>query len=198
MIDKLTYALNQPLPGPEAQHRLAVSGRDVYAGIEYTEAAVLILLLPFKSRSFPLIHRVDDGYPHGGQISLPGGKLEAGESLEECALRECEEEIGIPSADVSIIGRLTPLPVPVSRFIVQPIIGTINYNPAFTPNPDEVQDVFTVRLADLLNDDLRGFEQRSLLGQNFDVPFFRFSNHKVWGATAMILSEFQTILHDIS
>ncbi len=139
-----------------------------------------------------------DGYPHGGQISLPGGKLEEGESLEECALRECEEEIGIPSTDVSIIGRLTPLPVPVSGFLVQPIVGSIGYNPSFTPSPDEVQDIFTVRLADLLDDDLRGFEQRTLLGQNFNVPFFRFSNHKVWGATAMILSEFQTILNDIS
>jgi 8-oxo-dGTP pyrophosphatase MutT (NUDIX family) len=131
---------------------------------------------------------------HRGQISLPGGARETDEKLSSTAIRETQEEIGIYAYDVDLIGALSPLFVPVTGFIINPFVGIINANFDPQPAPEEVETVISVHVNELLNDDNELQEKRNLRGYDVNIPYFLLSGHKVWGATAMILSEFKTVL----
>lgn len=195
---RLSELLGQSLPGPDAQLRMAPKGRGLPNDPPDHLAAVLIALIwQDETWHFPLIHRVEDGYAHGGQIGLPGGRKEAGESPEETALREAHEEVGLEPDRVTLLGRLSPLPVPVSQTRVMPIVGQINGYPEMVPDPKEVQSVFLVRVDDLLSEEHIHRETRTLKMGEFDIPYFLFNGFKVWGATAMILSEFRTALKQV-
>jgi hypothetical protein len=95
--------------------------------------------------------------------------------------------------DIEVLGLLSPLPVPASRHLVQPVIGFGHSTPLLTPDPREVEQIFSVSLTSLKNVDIR-IETRQHAGRSWQVPFFEFSGHKVWGATAMILSEFRALV----
>ena len=122
---------------------------------------------------------------------MPGGSWEVGEHLHETALRETEEEIGVPRNDIKIISTLTPLFVIVTGYMIHPFIGYINYKPTLVPHPGEVSNDFSVSLSELLNHSNTKKEIWEIRGTPADVPFFKFGQYKVWGATAMILSEFK-------
>ncbi len=127
---------------------------------------------------------------HSGQVSCPGGRHEPPESLEMTALRETEEEIGVPPARIAILGRLTTLYILPSDYEVHPFVGFHDGGPpTFAPDPREVAAIIETPLARLLDPAARGEEEWELRGLRMMVPYFLVDGHKVWGATAMMLSE---------
>jgi 8-oxo-dGTP pyrophosphatase MutT (NUDIX family) len=158
-------------------------------------AGVLILLYPHNGVwHFPLMKRTEDGLTHSGQISLPGGSQEAGESLQDTARREACEEIGAACAEVEVLGQLSTLYIPPSNFLVTPTVGYGDQRPDFQCDPREVAELIEVPLSTLFDPQVVKREPWTLRGASVEVPFYQIGPHKVWGATAMILSEFSMLL----
>ena len=194
--------MKEPLPGSSA-HLLTKVQSDMKFNFPYSsknpkKASVLILLFP-KSENihFFLTQRTLSVEHHKGQISLPGGTCEKSEQTINTALRETEEEIGVNQNEIKIIGELTPFFTPNSGFIVHPFIGWCNKRPKTNIQADEVQNLFSVSLSQLLNDQILKSENWNLKGYQAKVPFYNFDGYKVWGVTAAILSEFKLILKDV-
>ncbi|HUW69188.1 MAG TPA: CoA pyrophosphatase [bacterium] len=187
------------LPGDAARDAMVPpyrrnSAHDV-SDAPWREAAVLVLFYQDADDvRFPLIVRTDNGSIHGGQISLPGGSREADETPEACALRETDEELGVGRDDMRVLGALSPLRVPPSRFIVRPFLGCATRMPQFKPSPVEVSSLLLPSLAELLDSPRRGIEEISYGGRTWPVPCYHLSGGIVWGATAMILAELEAIL----
>ena len=201
LSQKLQIRFLNNLPGKDEQWRMRVTSDKSY-NFDNTEedaiqSAVLILLYEENGViCFTLTERTQTVEHHRGQISLPGGAREADEKLSSTAIRETQEEIGIYAYDVDLIGALSPLFVPVTGFIINPFVGIINANFDPQPAPEEVETVISVHVNELLNDDNELQEKRNLRGYDMNIPYFLLSGHKVWGATAMILSEFKTVLKE--
>jgi 8-oxo-dGTP pyrophosphatase MutT (NUDIX family) len=138
-------------------------------------------------RSTRLLH-------HSGQVSLPGGAVEPGESLEDAALREVHEEIGVPPGAVRVLGRLSPLHIPVSGFVLHPVVGVAEVRPPFAPDPHEVARVLEVPIRTLLDDSVRRLRSRQHEGTDYEIPYFAVCGEQVWGATSMVLAEFLALL----
>jgi 8-oxo-dGTP pyrophosphatase MutT (NUDIX family) len=201
-LDGIRTALRKPLPGIAAQIKLAPEYRmeslRATPPADARTAGVLILLYPHDGEwHFPLIKRVEDGLVHGGQISLPGGSQEPGESLQATALREACEEIGAACADIEVLGQLSTIYIPPSNFLVTPTVGCVDRRPDFHCDPREVAELIEVPLSVLFNRDVVKREPWSLRGVMVEVPFYQIGAHKVWGATAMILSEFSMLLAEM-
>lgn len=193
------------LPGREAQYRMANLRRFANPKAYETPpeghrmACVLVLLFPKNGEwHTALIERTahpDDR--HAGQISLPGGKFEPSDSmLWNTAIREAEEEIGVSRLAVGQLGRLTQLYIPVSNFLVHPFIGWVDFEPEFVPQAGEVEAILTPPVGLFLENSARKITDIRLAGGLVltDVPYFEVENRVVWGATAMILSEFSEVL----
>jgi len=199
-IEDVVRALRRPLPGASAQERMATRPRLVVAELKHQgpprPGAVLILLYPQDGAlHFPLTRRTDQVANHKGQISLPGGAREPEDaSLWHTALREACEEIGIDAEQVRYLGALSPLFIPASHFDVHPFIGYQDTAPVFRPDPTEVAEIIAFPLCGLLDRAVKGCETWTLHGQQVEVPFYRYGEHVIWGATAMILSELETLL----
>lgn len=135
---------------------------------------------------------------HTGQVSLPGGRVEPGETFELTALREAQEEVGIDPSTIEILGRLTPLHIPVSGYLLHPIVGFTSMRPAFQRAEWEVARIIEAPISALADPAIvkREMRTRTVKGQPIDinVPYFDIDGEKVWGATAMVLSEFCVIL----
>ena len=190
--------LQERLPGLEAQIRMAPSKRFAIPDPPdpLLSAAVLILLFPDdESWRFFLTERTHGVEHHQGQISLPGGAREKDESPEDAAIRETQEEMGI-SETPEIIGQLSKLHIPVSGFEVSPFVGWLSVRPEVEPNNVEVARVHEVTLADFLATECHKWEKRTFRSIEIDVPYFELDGVKVWGATAMILSEFRQVLQE--
>lgn len=160
------------------------------------EAAVIILLYPTSAGLyFVLTRRTETVESHKGQISLPGGAQEAGESLQETALREADEELGIDSSYIEVLdGPLTPVYIPVSGFRATPFVGFTGERPNLTAAADEVVEIIESPLEMIVDDNNIVEEEWTIRGYQGLVPFFSIHGHKVWGATAMILGEFAEML----
>lgn len=209
LIEQLHEGLKAPLPGIEAQLIMMSSGlqntnREMYfkAAEGAKEAAVMLLLFQKNKEWYTiLMQRPESPYAHSKQVSFPGGGVEVTDhSLEAAALRETEEEFGIPSEDIRVIGRLSQLYIPVSNYLVHPFVGYLKEIPSYTPDPNEVDEIIEVKVDDLLNPDLKKItEIRTSSGFNLkDVPYFDVNNKVVWGATAMMLSEFVELMKGLS
>ncbi len=146
-----------------------------------------------------LTRRRDNLNNHAGQISFPGGRREGSESLRETAVREAHEEIGVNPEALTILGALTPLYILPSDFEVHPTVAWHGNGerPIFTPNDDEVAEILETPLHHLMNPATRAEEIWTIRGYNLRVPFYVVQGHKVWGATAMMLSEFVERLRKI-
>ena len=198
-IARLTKKMNGKLPGRTSQEKMMVKPR--YKSHEKKTsfpAAVLILLYPIKNKwHFFLTKRTNIVEHHKGQISLPGGMLEKGESHKEAAVRETFEELGIQSKDINIIGPLTPLYVPISNFEIFPFVGWMKSIPELSIQPKEVSKVFSASIFSLMDPQTKKVKNSTLLGQKVKIPFFNLKNEVVWGATSMIISEFKTVLKGV-
>ncbi|MBV6645207.1 MAG: CoA pyrophosphatase [Cyclobacteriaceae bacterium] len=164
------------------------------------QGAVLILLYPVHSQYyFPLIQRpLYDGV-HSGQMALPGGKQEDDDrSLIHTAIRETEEEIGVRSEAIQIVGNLTSFYVAASNHQVLPVIGFVEQRPLFIPDQHEVDEVVEVSLADFMDSSNEKEKEITVSGgYQLTSPYFDVNQKVVWGATAMMLSEFKMILNQI-
>lgn len=191
------------LPGLDAQLRMAPVPRvgwdpsRVPAGTR--DAAALILLYPFDDVwTMPLTVRAAGMRNHTGQVSLPGGRMDPGESIAAAALREADEEIGVVPASVRVLGALTPLHIPVSGHMLHPIVGVTDARPAFRRSEREVARIIEVAAEQLVGDALvqREIQTRTVRGQAvaIDVPYFAIAGEQVWGATGMILAELAAVI----
>ena len=202
LITQLTQRLSQPLPGKKAQDIMMVYPGYPSAVLEaYAQrvpAGVLILLFPRNDGwHFFLTKRTDRVDHHKGQISLPGGVVQDGESLTETALRETHEEIGVASTLVTVIGSLTSFNIPVSGFEIFPFISWAAIEPMTVIHDAEVDHVFSVSLDSFLDDRNQKQKKETLLGEMRTIPYFDLGSEQVWGATSIILSEFKAVLQDI-
>ncbi len=160
-------------------------------------AAALILLYPGPlGPTIPLTLR-HAGLPHHpGQISLPGGAQDPGESSAAAALREAEEEIGVPASHVRLLGPLSTLWIPVSNFVLTPFVAVSHATPLFRPHPAEVASVVDLPLEWLRDRGRIKWARRDRRGTPTDYAYFDVAGHRVWGATAMVLSEFVCLFED--
>jgi 8-oxo-dGTP pyrophosphatase MutT (NUDIX family) len=200
LLDELRRRLTAPLPGRDAQLRMAPQPRMWPApGATLHPAAALLLVYPHANDWWvPLTVRGSSLRHHGGQVSLPGGRLDhPDETIEQAALREANEEIGVAPSDVEILGRLTPLPIAVSGHLLSPVVGVVAQRPDFRLAATEVDRLIEVSIQRLAHPDTVGMEQRARSRPPHDVmtvPYFEIDGARVWGATAMVLAEFIALL----
>jgi 8-oxo-dGTP pyrophosphatase MutT (NUDIX family) len=210
LLGPLRQRLARPLPGFAAHAEMAPFGRHTDPDVLSVEgkvarrAATLALLFPLETgeTGFVLTARQPTLRAHSGQVSLPGGSLDGDETPEQAALREGWEEVGVPPEGPDVLGRLSPLYIPPSRFAVWPVVAAIAERPQFAPQEEEVAAIYEVPAAALLAPEARGVtarvaRERGLEGREFEVPFFALAGQEVWGATAMMLAELASVLSDI-
>ncbi len=203
VASRLRQVLEAPLPGLDAQLRLAPSPRTGWDPFRVPEglraAAVLVLLYPHDDGALhvPLTVRGGRLRTHTGQVSLPGGAVDPGETFVMAALREAEEEVGVDQADVDVLGQLTPLHIPVSGYLLHPVVGITTRRPLFRLAQHEVARLLEVPISRLADPAVIARETRMLrragTPEPVEVPFFDLDGEKVWGATAMILAEFLAV-----
>jgi len=166
------------------------------AGDNCLRAGVLVLLYPKDGINHVVfIERTATVSHHQNQISFPGGHRNDKENVIEAALRESWEELKIPASKLRILGELTPLYVQTSNYCIHPVVAISDRRPDFKPSSDEVAQVIEVPLSHLLNPESRRLETWWLRGREVAVPFYLYQEHKIWGATAMILAELLDILN---
>ena len=202
-ILKLAKQLREPLPGEEIQYQMAPHYRQrgsfgTINEAEYRHSAVLALLCRRNADDWflPLTLRASYNGPHSAQVSLPGGRYEEMDgNLANTALRECYEEIGLRE-NIEMLGRLTPLHIPVSRYIVHPFVAWHNGSQVtFTSHEREVKAILEAPLKVILEDACRAtakFETDG--GVLVEAPCFNIEESRVWGATAMILNELKQLI----
>ena len=206
-MNKLRDSLAKELPGIKSWERMAVKSQEGNSieseslqkyskwlneeklSVMKTAAVLIGFFEKGNNWYFPLIKRPMHEKNHPGQIALPGGARENNETLEETALREAFEEVGIIPNNVEIIGKLTPLPVPVSNYLIYPFVGIINKEPEWKINKDEVAELIILKLDDLIEADNGYSENWDLRGNKVKVPVFKLSDKTIWGATATVLCE---------
>ncbi len=203
LIEQLKLKLQLPLPGEEAQFEMAHVKREKVAvnseeASKYRSSAVLILLYPNNDGDtmLLLIERSTYNGHHSGQIALPGGKAEASDkTLEATALREFFEETG-SNATPEIIGKLTPIYIPVSKFVVQPFVGYLSQRPEFTINDQEVAQLIEWPFTNFMNPDIvKETTIEPMPGLKLKTPYFDVDNKILWGATAMMMNELKWIFN---
>jgi len=165
------------------------------------KAGVMALFYPAKNNETRLILILRKTYKgvHSAQVGFPGGKREPEDaSIEETALRETEEEVGVSRDSIKVIKKLTELYIPPSDFFVQPFIGTTNKTPRFVAQEDEVEALIEVKLSHFLDDSVLITKTLSTsYATEIEVPAFLLNDHVVWGATAMMLSEVRELLRQV-
>lgn len=215
-VDRLERAFGHELPGPTAQARMAPVPRRPWPShlnpARIRNAAALLLVFPAaptrrNAERIKLNHataantahivltvRSDTLERHGGQVSLPGGVVDPGETFERAALREAHEEVALTIDEIGILGALTPLDIPVSGFRLHPIVAAAPVHPAMSPADGEVARILEIDIDELLTPSSVVRTTREREGRTIMAPAFRAGGVEIWGATAMVLAEFLTLL----
>ena len=215
VVARLEDAFTRELPGAAAQAHLAPIPRrrwpNGFREEQIRHAAGLLLIFPVTTNAEPAATAESDGSPsqqahilltvradtlgrHGGQVSLPGGVVDAGETFEQAALREAREEVGLSTDLVRVLGALTPLDIPVSGFRLHPIVGVSERRPQLTPAALEVARILEPAIDSLMAPDCVVHARRARDGVAMTVPGFHLEGVEIWGATAMVLAEFLSLL----
>ena len=197
--DFIVRQLGLPLPGAGAQSAFAPElsyGRHHLPPPQDARRAAVLLLLYRHAGSWrlPLTLRSDTMATHAGQISLPGGEIETGETVEQAAMRELAEELQVGTDDVKLLGLLSEIYVFASNFAVTPCVAVSPSRPAFLPNRAEVANLLEPTLVELLDPHRRGEHQIERRGIHFRAPHIEYQGHRIWGATSMILAEFLALV----
>lgn len=201
-VDSFSKVKEFPLPGKKAQLLAAPLNRiremppeSVYLKVA-KQAAVLLYCYPKGGQMhLSLIKRTEYEGVHSGQISFPGGKKEKSDrSLQHTAVRECNEELGTHINEKKQLISLTPLYIPPSNFLVTPFLAYESFYPKFSPDLREVAIHIEIPLFKILELEIEQHRLETSLGKEIQVPCFTYQNHFIWGATAMILSEFKVFL----
>lgn len=205
LIQDLELRLGQELPAALAHDAMRATRADK-TPIQFNHSvpprpgAVLLLLYQGVDGAinFPLIKRPDYAGAHSGQVSFPGGKAEAGETIIQTALREAQEEIGIDPKDVNVIGVMSDFFVMPSNFMVTPVVGYMTKRPEFVPDKVEVVRILEGDVRRLLPDEAITISEIVVAKTHkLRAPHFLIDNEIVWGATAMMLNELRHILKSI-
>ena len=180
--------------------RMAILEKLTRAKQDPKRAAVLMLIYP-KDNDSHLVLIVRNSYPgvHSSQIAFPGGKVEPlDRNLQETALRETEEEIGIPQNKIEVARAFTEVYIPPSNFLVAPFLGVCKSCLEFTLQEDEVAGIIELPLKDFLSDHIVVTRRlKTSYDIAIDVPAFLVKEHIVWGATAMMLSELKDTIKKV-
>ena len=202
-IEQIRTRLQQPLPGILAQNKMAPSIRN-YQSFNHEkkprQSAVMILLFEKNTELYTaFFKRPEYEGHHGGQIAFPGGKCDRQDkNIEQTALRETEEEFGIPQQSINVLGMLSKLYIPISNLDVSPFVGYIASMPIFMPNPKEVEYIIEIPICQLIDDSYKTVLKKQRHSIEIETPMYVFGHNEIWGATAMITSEFEEIIRDIS
>jgi len=193
-----------PLPGEEAHKKLAPLIRiNELSEIDMSKrnpqkAGVMAIFYPGEDKQTRLVLILRKTYKgvHSNQVGFPGGRVEIDDKdLEETALRETEEEVGIPRSDIEVLIKLTKLYIPPSNFWVQPYVGILNKTPNMVAQESEVEAILEVKLSEFLDDKNVITENLSTsYADNIEVPAYMLNGYVVWGATGMMLSEIRELL----
>lgn len=203
-IELLRKRLKEPLPGREAQIKMAPKPIDERRFRENPIrpprlGGVMVLLYPDEQGiHIPLMKRPEYDGAHSGQVSFPGGKLEDVDTdLIDTALRETHEEIGVPKEQIEVIGNLSELFIIASNFKVLPTVGVIREKPNFIPDPIEVADVLPMAINALNDYSIRSVKEMRFPPYTIFSPYFDVRGEVVWGATAMMLSELAELVREL-
>jgi 8-oxo-dGTP pyrophosphatase MutT (NUDIX family) len=202
LLDVLKSEFIKDLPGKDAQYRMAPEGRvpDATPSVK-KNAAVSIILVSYPANldwEIILIKRPEYNGPHSDQVGFPGGKEEKSDcNLIDTAIRECYEEIGLHLRLDNMVGTLTPLYIPVSQYLVYPYVFIYDQVPNFNTASNEVSYIIQFPVSRLLEETIRQETTLEIRNQKLIVPYYAINKEVVWGATAMILSEFIEIVKSI-
>jgi 8-oxo-dGTP pyrophosphatase MutT (NUDIX family) len=199
-VARLETALQIELPGAAGHAYMApVPRREWPKGFNIARirhAAGLLLVFPAAAdRRAHIVLTVRGDTPrHPGQVSLPGGVVEPGETFEQAALREAHEEIALERDNVRVLGGLTPLDIPVSGFRLYPIVAAIDARPALRAADGEVAHILEIAIDQLLDPHAVRRSANTRDGLVVSIPAFHVAAHEIWGATAMVIAEFLVLL----
>lgn len=193
----------ESLPGESAHLKMAPPERRAilktldFETLNLRKAAVMMLVYPKNGKAqLALILRNSYKGVHSSQIAFPGGKVEPTDtSLEDTALRETHEEVGISREQITVVMPFSNVYIPPSNFMVYPFLGYATEEILFLPDPAEVAGMIEFPLADFLDDRIIvNNRMATSYSESIDVPAFKIGEHYVWGATAMILSELKEVI----
>ncbi len=202
-LDLIPLIKNEILPGEQAHQKMSPPERiGIMKNIDLQaknpkQAAVMMLFYP-RNEKTQLILIIRNSYPgvHSAQIAFPGGKVETyDDSLTDTALRETEEEVGISASQINIVCAFSSVYIPPSNFMAHPFLGYSTEELIFRPDPSEVAGIIELPLEHLLDDANAVIEKMATsYSDAIDVPAFIINEHRVWGATAMMLGELKDVL----
>ncbi|MEX0663013.1 MAG: CoA pyrophosphatase [Balneolaceae bacterium] len=202
-ITFLKTRIEKPLPGSDAQKKMLPvpveesNARKRTAPVDASPSSVLIPIFIDENNQLNVILTLrTSGIRHGGQICFPGGRSEQNEEPLATALRESQEEIGLPPEDVQVIGSITSFYLHHTNNKIEPFIGFLEKKPKLTRNPNEVEEIITVELNILATEDKLINERWNLEHNSFDVPYWNIHKVPLWGATAMIMSELMELYRE--
>ncbi|MFV0506505.1 MAG: NUDIX hydrolase [Bacteroidales bacterium] len=195
-IETLRNALrNSILPGEYAHTPILPPRRKPNSEINnkksFIRSSTILLIYPHKGESYTcFIRRTSDMKHHAGQIGLPGGRREfMKESALQAAVRETEEEIGIPCNDIDVLGKLSNVYIPISNYKMEPFVGLLKHSPIFKINAGEIETLYTLPLQKVISTPISQIEM-NYRGEKTKVPGFVHDDFIIWGATAMVINEF--------
>lgn len=203
LIQDIIQGLNSELPGESAHRKMLPQGRKLNGILPETGmvkySSVLLLLFPYKGKIYTCLTRRNPNMKtHPGQVSLPGGRIEEGESPELTAMREAQEEVGVSPLDIRLLGRLSELYISVSGYTIFPYVGWVGHKPEFVLNVDEAEKLILFPVQDYIHhENIQYTEMETFTGLK-KVPYYSFDDEIIWGATAMILTEFFEVLQQAS